>query len=150
MSQSSQLRLADIRRADRLLGDCRDLGHDSEAWQRRMLDGLRQLTGASAASGGEARWRRPNGPFEGIRGIEIGFPPAGHSQFEQYCRENGQVADPIMLAIQRSSARLVVGVRREFVEDHAWYWSPSFQEFRRVGETDHQLSAVMQLTPEGY
>jgi DNA-binding CsgD family transcriptional regulator len=150
MSQSGRLRLVDIRRTYELIGDCRDLGHDPDAWQRRMLDGLRTLTGACAASGGEGRWPRPNRPLEIIRGLELGYCEAGRRQFEQYVRENGQVDDVINLAIQRSSARLVVGTRTELVENRIWYRSPTFQEFRRVGGTDHQLSAVVQLTPDGY
>jgi hypothetical protein len=59
MSKASQLRLQDIRRAYRLIGDCRDLAATPELWQPRMFDGLLALVGADRASGGEGIWRKP-------------------------------------------------------------------------------------------
>ncbi len=150
MSKSGALRLTDLRRVYGLIGDCRDLGHDPEAWPHRLMDGARNLTGAAAASGGEAMWLRPHRPLQIITCWESGLSAAGHRQLEQYVRENGQVDDPINVALQRSTARLVIGTRTEFVEDRLWYRSASFQEFRRVGGTDHQLSALSQLMPNGF
>lgn len=46
MGRSSKLRLPDVRRVFRLLGDCRDLGHDRAAWTRRAIAGLRDELGA--------------------------------------------------------------------------------------------------------
>src|SRR5438309_10109352 len=51
MGHSSALRLGDVRRVFRLLGDCRDLGHDRHAWVSRAITGLRDELGAVVATG---------------------------------------------------------------------------------------------------
>jgi hypothetical protein len=49
MARSDRVRLKDLRAAYRLIGECRELGSDPEAWRLHMLNGLRQMTGAQVA-----------------------------------------------------------------------------------------------------
>jgi len=44
-TKTDLLRVQDVRDADRLIGECRDLGSEPTLWQRRMVDGLRRLVG---------------------------------------------------------------------------------------------------------
>jgi len=51
VGQSSRLRLQDVRAAFRLIGECRDLGDDAEAWRGHAFQGLGPLLSARAAKG---------------------------------------------------------------------------------------------------
>jgi DNA-binding CsgD family transcriptional regulator len=46
MSKSERVTAAHERAIARLVGECRELGDDAVAWQRQLIAGLRQLTGA--------------------------------------------------------------------------------------------------------
>ena len=52
MSKSDRLRLPEVRQVFRLLGDCRDLGHDPQAWTMRALSGFCDLTRSLMVAGG--------------------------------------------------------------------------------------------------
>lgn len=53
MRKSERLRLRDVRATYRLVGEVVELGTDPHDWWPHLLEGLRQLTGAAAAIGGE-------------------------------------------------------------------------------------------------
>jgi hypothetical protein len=46
VSKSAKLRLTDVRRMFRLIGECRDLGADAEAWRRHGFEEVARLLGA--------------------------------------------------------------------------------------------------------
>ena len=50
MSHWDLLRLQDVRRVYRLIGDCRDLGYDPALWHPRLSEGLSRLIGAPMVS----------------------------------------------------------------------------------------------------
>ncbi|HEX5269748.1 MAG TPA: LuxR C-terminal-related transcriptional regulator [Gemmataceae bacterium] len=54
MGRSNRLSLREVRQAMRVVGECRDLGHDPPAWLRHAMGGLRQLLGANVVWGGLA------------------------------------------------------------------------------------------------
>src|SRR5437764_15096480 len=78
MAESGHLRLGDVRAALRLVGECRDLGHDPGLWGRHMFAGLCRLTGARVGGGGEARQPRSAGPPEAVHHVDAGYGPWEH------------------------------------------------------------------------
>ncbi len=54
MAQSNRLRLREVRTALRLVGECRDLGHNTQAWLTHALHGVQQILGAKVVLGGMA------------------------------------------------------------------------------------------------
>ena len=73
MSKSGALRVRDVRNAFRLIGDCRDLGHDPDLWHQCMFEGLNGLIGCSSATGGEGIWFRPQKPPQPMTSFDVGF-----------------------------------------------------------------------------
>ena len=73
VSKSAKLRLTDVRRMFRLIGECRDLGADAEAWRRHAFEEVARLLGAR----GPTRSRRGLFRFQppGLRRREPGRPP---------------------------------------------------------------------------
>jgi DNA-binding CsgD family transcriptional regulator len=149
MSKSDLLRFHDVRDAYRLIGDCRDLGGDPIFWHRRMLEGLCQLVGARAATGGEARWIRPGGDIQATFAIDVGLGSRGHDLYRAYMRELGPGGDPIFQALQQVPGRLIVRTRRQLVADAGWYRSAAWHDYRRPIDIDDQLTSVYQTSDAG-
>jgi DNA-binding CsgD family transcriptional regulator len=149
MSKSDLLRFHDVRDAYRLIGDCRDLGGDPILWHRRMLEGLCQLVGARAATGGEARWIRPGGDIQATFAIDVGLGSRGHDLYRAYMRELGPGGDPIFQALQQVPGRLIVRTRRQLVADAGWYRSAAWHDYRRPIDIDDQLTSVYQTSDAG-
>src|SRR3954451_24449678 len=98
MSRSSRLRLKDVRAATRLVGECRDLAYDPDAWRGRAFEGLQVLLGARLVAGGELRWRRPDGRIVPAHTLQSGFTPADVERyFLPYLREHGPEGDALFV-----------------------------------------------------
>jgi len=148
MTRWHLLRLQDVRNVYRLIGECRDLGGDPAFWHLRMAEGLCGLIGTPMVSLGEGLWVRP-GPVQPLSSYVVGFDPRGHERLRAYRHENGPAHDPIYEALQRMSGRLLTRTRRQLVRDAEWYRSVSFNEYRRLAGTDHQLTSIYQVSDEG-
>jgi DNA-binding CsgD family transcriptional regulator len=149
VSKSQNLRLGDVRAAFRLIGDCRDLGHEPGLWHRRMLEGLCGLFGVVQAAGVEARWSRPGHPPHPIAAYSVGAAPAADDAFRAYNRNMGWGDDPLHRAIEKLPGKLVTRTRRDLVSDASWYRSATFNEYFRAGGIDHRLSSVFQVSGDG-
>jgi len=148
MGKSDLLRVQDVRDAYRLIGECRDLGSDPALWHSRMLEGVCRLLGAPAA-GGEGRWVRPISTVETISAFDVGLEARTRDLYIAYRRELGPAGNPIWRALQNVAGRLVTRSRRQLVSDTEWYRSVVFNEYRRPGKIDHQLTSVYQTSGDG-
>jgi DNA-binding CsgD family transcriptional regulator len=148
MAKWDLLRLQDVRGAYRLIGDCRDLGNDPALWYSRMSEGLSGLLGAPMVCAGEGLWHRP-APIKPLSTFAAGFDPRAYERLLAYVRENGPVDDPIYKALQPMSGRLLTRTRRQLVGDTEWYRSVAFNEYRRLGGADHQLTSIYQVSCDG-
>jgi DNA-binding CsgD family transcriptional regulator len=149
MSKSALLRLQDVRDAYRLIGDCRDVGGDSALWYPCALGGLCRLIGGSAATGGEGIWLRPENPVQPMTGFDVGFESVARDHFLAYMRDKGVHADPIFNQLQHVPGRIITYARSELVADRDWYQSVSFNEYRKLGGCDHQLTSIFQVSGDG-
>ncbi len=156
MGKAGLLRLADVRAALRLVGECRDLGYDPGLWGRHMLAGLCQLTGARAGNGGEVRLTRPHGPLEGVTYLDAGLEPREHDLYAEFLRAYGIDHHPIAggFAGWRTAApkpgRIAVRTRPQLIPDRKWYGSVAYNECHRVIRIDHCLVSLLELTAAGW
>lgn len=149
MTKSNLLRVQDVRDAYRLIGECRDLGRDPVLWHRRMLEGLCQLVGGRAATGGGARWPRPGGEIGATFAVDVGLDARGRDLYRAYMRDLKPQGDPIFQALQPVGGRLVVCTRRDVVPDATWYRSAAWNDYRRPIVIDNQLTSIYQLSDVG-
>jgi DNA-binding CsgD family transcriptional regulator len=149
MNKSDLLRLRDVRDAYRLIGECRDLGAEPALWHHRMLEGLIHLLGATAASGGEGWWARPDGPIRPISAFDVGLDARGRELHIAYHRELGPGGDPFFRALRHLPGRLVTRSRRQLVSDTVWYRSVAWNEYRRPAHIDAHVTSVYQVTDDG-
>ena len=108
-----------------------------------------QLIGAPAASGGEGRWLRPISAGEQISAFDAGLDARTRELYIAYRRELGPPGNPIWCALLNVGGRLVTRNRRQLVSDTEWYRSRVFNEYRRPGSIDHQLTSVYQTFADG-
>jgi DNA-binding CsgD family transcriptional regulator len=150
MSKSGSLRVLDVSNVFRLIGDCRDLGTDPDLWNQRMIEGLTWLVGCSSVTTGEGVWFRSAKSLRWpVKRFCVGFDDKERSYLIRYVREGHFVADPLVRAIGKSTARLITCTRRELVTDPDWYGSVSYNEFRRPAGIDDQLSSVYSAGDRG-
>src|SRR5262245_2694434 len=127
MSKSNALRVADVRAAFRLVGDCRDAADDPASWQEVAMTGLCRLAGATATIGGEGRWVLPDRRLQPVTSYVVGYDDSARAHQAAYMREYGVDHDPIFQGIQKIRPTAIVTRRRvELVSDRTWYRSRSF------------------------
>jgi DNA-binding CsgD family transcriptional regulator len=148
MSKSSALRLRDVRHAYRLIGDCRDLGADPVLWHGRMLEGLVSLIGATAATGGEGRWRRPGGWPLPASAFSAGLDVAARGRYRAYVQAGSVKHDPVMKALSDIPGGIVAHTRRELVPDGDWYRSALFNDNLKVLHLNHCLYSICRTSEE--
>ena len=149
MGKSDLLRVQDVRDAYRLIGECRDLGSDPALWHSLMLEGVYRLIGAPSAAGGEGRWVRPVSHRGQISAFDAGLDARTRELYIAYRRELGPPGNPIWRTLLKVAGRLVTRSRRQLVSDTEWYGSVVFNEYRRPGKIDHQLTSVYQTSDDG-
>jgi DNA-binding CsgD family transcriptional regulator len=146
MGKSSQLRVGDVRATLRVVGECRDLGHDPGAWRRHAFGGLGRLVGACITAGGEVRWRRPGGPIEPLNAEQVGFSPADFDRyFMGYLRERGPDGDILFGRLKVIPGRHVTRTRRQVLADAEWYRSATYADFYRTVRIDHCAGSLYEL-----
>jgi DNA-binding CsgD family transcriptional regulator len=146
MSKSDLLPVQDVRAAYRLIGECRDLGSDPALWFPRMLEGVGRLVGASAVTGGEGRWRRPDPSMEVLSAYGIGMDDRARERYAAFMREQGPLADPCFRATLYESGPIVTRARRQLVPDTAWYHGMIYNQYRRPANADHTLMSLSRVS----
>ena len=144
MAESERLRLKDVRAAYRLIGECRELGDDAQAWRRQMLAGLRQLIGARVALcmqlhqvGTEAE--RISAP------LDSGFlDTAEQALWSEYQREQAYRDDPFHLRYYGDFAGVLRTRRLEAIVDaREWLRSRHYNDYVRACGLDDRIASSL-------
>jgi DNA-binding CsgD family transcriptional regulator len=156
MAKSGCLRLDDVRRALRLVGECRDLGYDPALWGRHLVAGLCRLTGARMGEGAEIHSTRPLGPIDGATYFDAGFQPWEFDLRAAFLRTYGVNRHPLGIWYRQwrmDTPRpdpLFVRTRRQLIPDRDWYDSVAYQGHHRVMGTDHLLTSRLEEPAPGW
>jgi DNA-binding CsgD family transcriptional regulator len=143
MAKADLLRVADVRRAYRLIGECRDLGGDPTSWQPRMMEGLSQLFRDAPATGGEGRLVGTNGAIVPTTYFDHGFDAADRRTYLGYIREGGAMVDPFVHALHRTPGSPVTRTRKQVVSDAVYRRAPVFDRYFRPGNVHHRLASIL-------
>jgi hypothetical protein len=144
MARSDRLRLADLRAAFRLIGECRELGADSRAWRLHMLDGLRSLTGAQLALYLHIRHLGTKAE-EIVEPLDSGFLDPAHVElWAHYQKERAHRDDPFHQRYYRHFTDGVRTRRLDAVVDAAtWVMSRHYNDYvRACGLADRITSSI--------
>ncbi|MDG3008083.1 helix-turn-helix transcriptional regulator [Paludisphaera mucosa] len=147
MGESALPRLGEVRRALRVVGECRDLGHDPGEWRRHACLGISRLLGARIVSGMECRWRRPAGPIVPVDFIQVGMTRDEHDRyFDPFCRQAAPDDDVLFAALKAADPEPhLVRTRRQDVADDAWYRCRMYVEYHEPVGIDDCAVSVWEL-----
>lgn len=149
MPSSQRLRLEDVRRVFRLLGECRDLGNSATLWKRHAMEGLCGLMGAKSGVALEFPWQRPRPPRALVQVVAVGFDPTQWAFILEWFR-TAWPNDPgiFLTGMQHLTGEVVTRARTQVVDDRSWYRSPEY-EARKEVQCDHNIYSLCQTTDDG-
>src|SRR5262245_45116966 len=129
MAQSQRVRFSELRRAYRLIHECRDLGHDVTAWTGHAGRSLASLLGAQIVTAARFKLSQP-GEVPGPALLhDHGWSSPRHRAcwHERYVANRGD--SPFLPTLQKivtPSNPLVTRTREQLVDDGVWYGSAEF------------------------
>lgn len=149
MGKSDLLRVADVREAYRLIGECRDLGTEPTLWYPRMLEGVGQLIGGCAVTGGEGRWQPADASLRVLSRYGAGMDEQARERYAAFMREQGPLADPCFRLLMNEPGRIITHTRRQLVPDTVWYRTVTYNEYRRPANADHTVMSLYRVSRTG-
>jgi DNA-binding CsgD family transcriptional regulator len=143
MSKSSLLRPSDCRSILKLIGECRDLGDDRDAWRIHFVEHLAGLVDADIGSCGEMACEGP-GVHRSVGVCHWGYENWASPDVLGAIFEATQTDPDLYRSIVRYFRRLMRddGIclsRRQVIDDRDWYGSPDFLDVHRTFGMDHIL-----------
>jgi DNA-binding CsgD family transcriptional regulator len=143
MGRSNAVRLADVRAAFRIVGDCRGAGRDPGGWLAVAADGFRTLADADVILAVVT----PPGPFasfaDALAGHDSGWESAAARAVGLgYVAGGTYTASPDYRAYRALGRPGLVAARRRLVADRDWYRTTHFQVHWRPAGVDHYVVAI--------
>jgi DNA-binding CsgD family transcriptional regulator len=142
MAKAGTLRVGDVHRAHRLIGECRDLGSDPALWQPRMMQGLSRIFGDVPATGGEGRLDS-SGAIAPLTYFDHGFDAAARRTYLGYIQSGGPMVDPFVRALHRTPGNPVTRTRKDLVSDAVYRRAPVFERYFCPGRVHHRLASIL-------
>jgi DNA-binding CsgD family transcriptional regulator len=145
---AQRLRLSEVRALYRLLVECRELGADAQLWRRNMLIQICQLTGSLVGICGDRRFTEMNWSASPV---EVGWSSTtSQLAFAQFMQGGGleHTAAIVATRLARTRRLTMTMMRRELMEDEAWYRSGEFTNYHRPAGLDDQICSVA-VVPQG-
>jgi len=140
VGKSQRLRLSDVRDVFRLLGECRELGDDAEAWPRHMQAGLCRLTRAQLGVGGQVRLVGPERLMAPIFFADHGWPDSrSRAQFLAWLKDPAVLNNLVVQQFHRLTVPCVTCTRQQLVADRPYYASTYHNEIHRPFGLNHAM-----------
>jgi DNA-binding CsgD family transcriptional regulator len=148
MAKSQRLSARDMVTIYRLVGACRDLGHDSAAWRQHLLADLNRKLGGVVGTSQEIRECTSKVPVL-VGDLNVGWAdPSDEKYRARFIAEYGLGRDPHYEAMSlryRERPELLVCARHQLVSNQEWYGSAYYNEFRRPTRHDSSVYAMYPL-----
>jgi DNA-binding CsgD family transcriptional regulator len=143
MSKSARLRAQDWRALLRVVGECRELGDDSNLWRAHLLATVCGLVDADLGlcpeMGGFAR-HKPADLGVVLWGAPPGYSPAVRDEVHARISGNPAQYEAVFAYFERLAASDgVCHSRQTLMADRDWYRSTSYEAVHRLLGVDHAL-----------
>ncbi len=149
MGKSSRLRLTDVRAALRVVGECRDLGHDPGEWRRHAAEGLAEILGVRVVTEGECVWHRPAGDIVPVDFVQVGLTPGElEKYFDPFFRESLPDDGAPFEHLKTATERHIVRGREGHIPDDLWYRCRMYTEYHEPVGVDYCAVSVWELPGE--
>lgn len=144
MGKSSRLRLADVRSVFRLVGECRELGHDPHAWLGHLLRGIPSIIPTQQSMAGDFTFKGGR-PWPHLM-ADAGWPSERSRAFWLKWARHPDMSDhPALVAFAARPGAKGTCTRRQLVADRAWDLSPHVNEVLRPAGIDEGLVSSVPL-----
>jgi DNA-binding CsgD family transcriptional regulator len=146
MGRSGMLRLRDVRAVFRIVGEARELGDEARTWKEHVTAQLSRLIGGRVGISVEGIVP-PSGVFTHIGSVDRGMEENERQLYDRYQSSSTHLGDPAIPPFIRAIKSKVFFsyVRRQRVEDAAWYGSPHVNEIRRVARLDDMICSTTRI-----
>jgi DNA-binding CsgD family transcriptional regulator len=140
MGRSNALRLTDVRAVFRLVGDCRDLRRDRNAWNMRAIEGLQQLTGSVLVSSClQHTAMEPSVKFD--NGWFTPWPDQRDQQtWIELLMAGRHISYPTVQEVYKAPLQKKLIVPRELMTNREWESSDEYADRQELGQDDSVLS----------
>lgn len=151
MPRSTRVRASDVMKCMEILGGCRDLGADADAWPVYLMEEARKLLGGQVVIAAEMRGF-PDGPnTEGVGVYRVGWPSEEAEQ--RWCDYAGRVPlerTPEYPIVSRLGPRGVT-LERDSIwgGPEVWERSKTFQTIHRECGIDDYIFSLRRLPNAG-
>jgi DNA-binding CsgD family transcriptional regulator len=114
-----------------------------------LLCGICRLIGAQVALFSDLQHYLPGWQWKINPLMDIGWSrPAERKAFMSFF-EGAQLSDPLTPLCTKPAGSVVTVLRRQMVDDRAWYRSPNVNELRRMGRLDDCIYSHFRLNDQG-
>lgn len=143
MAKSARVRVADVRAAMRVVGECRDMAYDPAEWRTRAAGGLRTLLGVRMISAIECHWRRPEGDIRPFDFQQVGLTADEMTKHFLPLFARPKPDDDVLFPpLKAATESHIVSTRVRAVPDDVWYRSRIYTEaYRPAGVNTCAVSA---------
>lgn len=146
MSKSQRLRLSEVRALYGLVGECRELGADAQAWRLHALDRLRRLIAAQVGISGELTAPAIEGTRGLIQVLDVGWTSAAARRYQYaYYQDQMLARDPFIRAFTRLHGRHNTRSPEQILQMRRWHASLEFNEYFRAAGIDAGLFSQQKL-----
>lgn len=151
MGKSRVLRLGEIRQVFRIVGACRDVGHDPQRWIAAAMEGLHRCLRSAVtfsvypSSSGQIADARPG---DGI--IDIGWRTDRDRMTWLAYLHSGRYKGYLTLRVFSTAKDVAVYPRRALITDRQWWASEERNSDRRqLGLDETMISVNRRVIPDG-
>lgn len=140
MGKSNRLQLSSIRRIFDILGEMRELRHDTSLARRHMLFRLCQLVDARQSSVVELAGWSPTGQMELIEVAHGGWmSPEAAQMWEGVILANNPRLDILVDRCSQVPGAVRTRLREEVISDEEWFASDNAHTIAKHAQVSHQL-----------
>jgi len=147
MATSSRLPLPVIRAVFDVVGECCELGADPAGWRTHLLGSMTRLLHCKVGLGGRADLNPEIDRESLLRSLgDVGWATAAERRSYFHWISTGRAEEnPISARIAETRIEHITGLRREFVDDGAWYRAPLVQAMQETAFVDDAVCSYSHL-----
>ncbi len=136
--------LKDVRAVMRLIGECRELGADPEAWHAHLVRNMCRLVEAQVGIGANMLDFEKGKTPKGLSVYRTGWPTErSEALWNEYVGTVPVQRTPEYARLVGFTGTIVTRTRAQLYEDQLWYRSATYNEYHKQCGIDHYVFSIL-------